>query len=67
MKMRYYYFITAFVFASFVFPQSTVEGIVSDEVKAIQESVLEQDVKSVIKSQAKTVRKKTKNYFSGND
>ena len=31
MKMRYYYFITAFVFASFVFPQSTVEGIVSDE------------------------------------
>ncbi len=31
MKMRYYYFITVFVFASFVFAQSTVEGTVSDE------------------------------------
>ncbi len=31
MKMRYYYFITVFVFASFVFAQSTIEGTVSDE------------------------------------
>ena len=31
MKMRYYYFITVFVFAGFVFAQSTIEGTVSDE------------------------------------
>ena len=31
MKMRYYYFITVFVFAGFVFAQSTIDGTVSDE------------------------------------
>ena len=31
MKMRDCYFITVFVFASFVFSQSTIEGTVSDE------------------------------------
>ena len=31
MKVRYYYFIAVFVFVSFVFSQSTIEGTVSDE------------------------------------
>ena len=31
MKVRSYYFIVVFVFASFVFSQSTIEGTVSDE------------------------------------
>ena len=31
MRMRYCYFITAFILTSFVFAQSTIEGIVYDE------------------------------------
>ena len=31
MKMRYCFFITAFILTSFVFAQSTIQGTVSDE------------------------------------